>query len=447
MNDSKSRLPQYLFLVCAIIPVVSLFFFFKGPISAVIIRNCGLITGWDGSHYYFWLRSLLFDGDVDFRNELLFFNYLPIDIRNNLLSQPLTTSGLLPNKYPVGWALLFSPAMLLGGIFARGLKAFGSSYPLDGYSLPYQLGLTVMHFVYVFLSITFLYRLLSLKTEKRSIAILATLLAWAGSPLYFYQTADVAMAHNATFFCLISLFYICEKTRITENPSSKHFFLIGLLSGLAIVCRPQAVVYLLYPAIIIGQQITNGKFKNVSASSLLFFAVLSIQLICNWLLYGQPFTYTYQGETFDFLAPKIAAVLFSPFHGAFYWHPILLLGTIGFIFSLRKHHDLFRRCLLASVACNLFINASWYCWWFGASFGQRALEGLTILASFGLSELLQLESKILRHTLCAAITCLVFWNINLTALAMRGALPFDRPVEISEMATITKTFWFTQIAP
>ncbi|MCC6933094.1 MAG: hypothetical protein IT292_07550 [Deltaproteobacteria bacterium] len=117
-------------------------FIFKATPAPVLFRGWGLFRGHDGSHYYFWLRSIIFDGDFVFKNDIINDSLLPETTKQLLLSQPLTDSGLLPNKYPIGWAIMLSPAILIGYLSAFVLNLFGFNYAIDGYSLPYQLAIT-----------------------------------------------------------------------------------------------------------------------------------------------------------------------------------------------------------------------------------------------------------------------------------------------------------------
>ena len=73
-----------------------------------------MIQGWDDSHYYCWLPSVVIDHDVDFSNQIANSRTLTPDARKFGLAQARTPTGLLPNKYPPGWALGSLPFFLAG---------------------------------------------------------------------------------------------------------------------------------------------------------------------------------------------------------------------------------------------------------------------------------------------------------------------------------------------
>ena len=71
--------------------------------------------GWDTSFYYFWLRSVVLDGDVDFENDIQLADTIPTgQKRFARVELPRTKKDLIPNKYPVGWAVFHLPWFGLG---------------------------------------------------------------------------------------------------------------------------------------------------------------------------------------------------------------------------------------------------------------------------------------------------------------------------------------------
>src|SRR5262245_55916014 len=85
--------------------------------------------GADSPSYYVYLRSAVFDHDLDFANELAHWEFP---------ERPLTTNGHRLNQHAAGSALLWSPFYLAAHVYVRVGGALGlSSYAADGYSLPY----------------------------------------------------------------------------------------------------------------------------------------------------------------------------------------------------------------------------------------------------------------------------------------------------------------------
>ena len=61
-------------------------------------ENEPILQGFDDSFYYFWLRSVVIDRDVDFFNELEMTNTIDSETKEFILDGSRTSTGLLPNK-------------------------------------------------------------------------------------------------------------------------------------------------------------------------------------------------------------------------------------------------------------------------------------------------------------------------------------------------------------
>jgi hypothetical protein len=119
-------------------------------------------------------------------------------------------------------------------------------------------------------------------------------------------------------------------------------------------------------------------------------------LAVNTSLYGAPFTIP-QGEGFvRWSDPQIIPLLFSAKNGFFSYHPIYLLGAVGFTFSLfKREYDnmpIFFGIALIFIA-QVYINSTVEDWWAGHSFGQRRLLFSLPLFVFGTSSLLDTFKK------------------------------------------------------
>ncbi|HEX9373075.1 MAG TPA: hypothetical protein VF897_18830, partial [Roseiflexaceae bacterium] len=99
----------------------------------------------DEVQYYAYLRSIYFDGDLDFRDEYEHFARIgeqqkPPDpaIRNALLREdqlnPNPITGKLRNVAPVGSAIMWAPGFVLADLGVRAANALGAGIPADGYS-------------------------------------------------------------------------------------------------------------------------------------------------------------------------------------------------------------------------------------------------------------------------------------------------------------------------
>ena len=431
--------------ICIPITIIATFFFFETTIESVIYAPySGYIGSWDGAYYYYWVRSLLFDGDLNFANDIATFNLWPEDLKIDRLNAPTTPLGLVANKYTIGWSLLSLPWIILGHFLALAANLLSFSFPLDGYSPPYQLCIALGHLFYAVVSTIF-----SIATIKRvtncSLSDGIYLLCWASSFMLLYQMAEITMAHGVTYFCLSTIYYFTITHKDKNFSPVKQWAIISIFSALLILCRPQAIVYLLYPAVIFIKDFILEKRNNktvIASSAALFFTIISLQLLAWKILYGSFLLYSYKGESFIFADPNFISVLFSPFHGLFYWHPIFLIGLIGMIVWLINTRTILNISLTISFLLNLYLNASWHNWWFGAAFGSRAFECFLLPTALGISYLFTKHKNLyFRVAVFTLLLATAIWNINLTTLVIVGEVPLDRGVSISEIISSSLKFW------
>jgi hypothetical protein len=87
---------------------------------------------------------------------------------------------------------------------------------------------------------------------------------------------------------------------------------------------------------------------------------------------GEWFVYSYGGQGFDWLNPKIWRGLMGTKIGWFTYTPVMLLVIPGFILLWRRHKELFWPVLLTSLLA-IYITVSWGHFEEGGGLGQRNL--------------------------------------------------------------------------
>ncbi len=403
------------------------------------------IKGWDDSFYYFWLRSAMVDRDLDFTNDVLYCNTLTLAHRQDIIRDtPRTATGLLPNKYPIGFALLSIPWYAAGSITTHLANLFGEGVLHDGWGPVYQFCLVVGQVIYATAGLYFAYRILN-EYFSPAIAACAVLFGWLGSPLIFYQTIDVFMSHNVMFFAMTGAYFFSY--RLIKQPEKLvYWLLVGLLSAFVILARYQGAIMLLFPGVVCLREVFRDRRRLFSfAIAIIAGAVpLALQAVAWKIVFGSYFLYTYQGETFSWRHPHLYEVLFSPFHGLFNWHPMMLVGFVGFLaWAAFSPRSLAAVCFMIPLALAIYINGAWDCWWFGASFGSRAFETCTLFSMLGIGYLLSLmlRRSLAFHALSFALLLPVFWNMNLMWLVFIGRLPLEKPLTWPERIEISNKHW------
>ena len=102
-------------------------------------------------------------------------------------------------------------------------------------------------------------------------------------------------------------------------------------------------------------------------------AMLFIQSLIWYFQCGKFFVDTYPSEHFYFNNPNIINGLFSYRKGFFVYTPLMLLIVPGFFVS-KKYYWNYAVLVTFLIAC--FVYFSWWCWWYGGSFGMRAMIDL-----------------------------------------------------------------------
>ena len=143
------------------------------------------------------------------------------------------------------------------------------------------------------------------------------------------------------------------------------------------------------------------------------FLVISPQLVYWKYSTGSWVYYSYGEEGFYFNHPHIIDGLFSYRKGWFIYTPLMLFFVIGFFFMRKRIPELLLP-LSIFLLLNIYVVFSWWCWWYGGSFGARPM-----IDSYGLLALpfaTLLEKVISRkkwQKIMASVFLLFFIYMNL----------------------------------
>ncbi len=391
----------------------------------------------DGKGYFSYLRSVVFDGDLDFHNE---YAYL------DLVRPESPATGLPENSYSVGPAILWAPFYLLGHRCSLMAAAVGIQVDVNGYGLIYQSAVGIATIVYVTLGCLLTYRVC-----RRYFSSLGSLVAavgvWLASSLFHYTVAAPDMSHGVSFFAVSLFLFLWHPPR---SRTYKEWVLLGLSAGLVTLVRWQNLLYLSMPAIeafyitatssdaatrvsVLRRYLSGGAVVGVIV--LLLFAP---QMLVWNTLYGSPTTlpswFTQPGRL-DWLHPHLLEYLFSTRHGLYTWTPIMLLATCGLI-------PLGRRDLKVAVAFfiallfQLYVNSANSDWHGSGSFGARRFVSATSLLTVAMAALT--DSVVYRFrrgsvAALAAVSALVGWNLLFDLQYSWGFIPRDQAISLHEL--------------
>ena len=137
--------------------------------------------------------------------------------------------------------------------------------------------------------------------------------------------------------------------------------------------------------------------------------------------------YSYNNEGFFFARPRIIDGLISYRKGLFVYTPILSLAFAGMLRLPRRLRE-WSWAVAVFTAVDLYVVFCWWCWWYGASFGQRALiEAYAIWAipMAAMLEWLLSGGRVATVATLNAIAILVCLNFLQAEQYWRGILHWD----------------------
>ena len=388
----------------------------------------------DGVGYYAPLASVVFDGDVDLRNE---FAHASEFMRNAYFMRP---DGSAVDPFAVGAAVLWAPAVLATRAFdsdqSRASRPARSAFGSPGFQPRYVRAIAVTTGLEALVGCFLLFTALRRWTGTLA-ATAGTAGAALGTPLVYYALAQPSYAHAASFLCVSGLLFAVVRDHSRRLPLA----VLGALWGLAALVRWQdAVLGLLFaPRLLEDASRMRLQRRRFAAGLVAFVAaalvVFSPQLWFWNQVYGSPFVYTHHGFM-RWFAPQVVPLLVSTWHGAFIYSPLLLVGFAGIACVPERG---LRFALWGSVLLEIYACAAANDWWGGGGFSARRLTSVAPLAGVGIAWLVARVrmpgGAPQRAWRTAAIMLLVgvtsLWNLRLAQYNVRGLLPFnpDLPVD------------------
>ena len=378
------------------------------------------IRGGDSDHYFVYLPALLLHGNLD-------FGPLLETLGGGDYVFPSSIQGKQGNPFSIGPALLWLPFFLIGHVVAL----ISDIHPPHGLSSPYQAAVYLGNALISASGILFTLRFLRLKGCSKASTLLSVTALMMATQLSYYLWPKSATSHGASF-ATVALF---AWTLVRGGISWKS----GLIAGLATLIRWQNI--LIVAPLAVAEHIAGHgwRLETRDLKRWMIFLGLAIpclipQLAVWWVLYGSPIIVP-QGQGFlDFSDLALAGVLFSARHGLLLWHPILIVGLIGFIFSYRKQCYWVVAAALA-VTFQWIVNAAVDDWWAGWSFGHRRFIGLLPLFTWGVALFYDQARLNIRQIVIAAVVVLSIWNQLFLLQYQFGLIPRNQAPSFTEFVS------------
>ena len=336
----------------------------------------------DAVQYYAYLRSIVFDRDLDFTNDYAAL-YGATETDGNIWQRERTVTGLPPNQMSVGPAILWAPAYLFVLLL---LWIAGATSP----SAPALLLVPgVAGICYATLGAYLCFRTAARRFDRHS-ALWGTLVAWLAGPAIYYSLVSPAYSHTTSMFVLALFVYVWMSD--IGRVSVARFALLGAIGGLAAIVRWQDAIILVLPALDLLRALRREArivtLATASAALLASAAVVAWPQLVAWkILYGSYLAMPQGSGFMRWTEPEILSVLLSRHHGLWLWTPAMLIATGGLAVAYRR--DRYSTLALGGIlAVTIYVNAAVSDWWAGEAFGARRFVGDTVIFGLGLTAVL-----------------------------------------------------------
>lgn len=356
--------------------------------------------------YYAYLPAALIFHDLNFE----FTRELPADFEGTIWTHT-APNGKAYLKMTMGLSILWIPFFLMAHLFATvsGIQALG-------YSWPYSLSIFVAALFYLFAGLFFLRKIL-LRYFSEPVAALTLLVVVLATNLMYYVISEPGMSHVYNFALITGFLFYSLKW--TDHPVPEKIILPALLAGIIVLIRPVNLLILIFPALlgISTMQDLYKRFtahwKSILAAGILAFLVLLPQMIYWKVQTGHYLFNSYGEEGFYFLEPQILNGLFSYRKGWFVYTPVMLFA-VGGMFFLRKKAPGMLLPMLVFIPVNIYVVYSWWCWWYGGSFGSRPMIDMYGVMALPLAAVIDKGWKgknIVRLVLSALLAGFIWLNL------------------------------------
>lgn len=326
------------------------------------------VIQWDVKDYYAYLPAAFIYHDLTLR----FKDEHPEQFHQWIWGKKLENGNYVLKMF-VGASIMYMPFFLIAHSYALLFDDIS-----DGYSTPYAAAIVFAALLYFILALVILRLVLLKYFSDIAVSFVLIVISFATN-LTHYVLIEPGMTHVYSFFLFALFLFITIK--FYEQPSLFRAFVVGGLLGLISLVRPTNVligfVFLFWNVSNLAEFqgrflffLKNIRYKLIIGLAFLFFWLLQFGY---WkVVTGSWLYYPYSEEGFFFLNPKVFQVLFSFRKGLFIYTPALILAVIGFYYLWKQYREHVISVVLFMVA-NLYVVSSWWCWWYGGSYGMRAL--------------------------------------------------------------------------
>jgi hypothetical protein len=381
------------------------------------------VRGADEIEYFSYLRSLVFDRDLEFGNEYERFHAADphglAGFKATFLDRLEADTGRHINFAPLGAALLWSPFYLLAHAGVLAARAAGADLAADGFSFPYVAAACYASALYGFAGLLLVHDTLRRHGGfAEPAATLAVAGLWLGTPLFYYMTLAPAFSHAPAVFTVALLVALSLRAAARPDASPWPWAAVGAAGGLAALVREQDGLFLVIPAgLLVGHALARRSWTSAllrgAAMGAAAFLVFLPQLLAYRALTGRFGPSRLVARKMSWTSPHLLQVLFDAGHGLFAWSPLLLVASAGLVYLGWRRRSTTVVLLALALLLQVWINGAVESWTQAGAFGSRRFVSSTPLFAWGLAALLAAVSARRERLAAAALVFFVAWNVGL----------------------------------
>jgi hypothetical protein len=377
---------------------------YRGPGAKSVIDG-------DGAGYYAYLPTVFHYKTTDFTPVFEFEkSHKSLSYDGHYFHQH---GDVLINKYFLGTALAISPFYLIATFYSVVFDM-----PTSGYNILYQFAVAMAAAFYLAIGLLATIKLIRLFNYEKYIALMVIIVLFFGTNLFYYALVHPSHSHVYSF-AAVSVFLLYSRRFFLYLKFSDLVFAAASL-GFVILIRPTNLMILGALPFMAGnagqlkagfQFLTSKWYYGVVSLAVVCF-VVGIQFMFNIIQTGSVFVWSYKNEGFDFMRPHFLSFLFGFKKGFFIYTPLMLAIFPALILLYMKSKYSFFT-IFSYLIVAVFILSSWWNWFYGDSFGMRAMIDLfpllAILLAVSIDRLVKTKPGFLLFLLCSFL----FVSLNL----------------------------------
>lgn len=270
-------------------------------------------------------------------------------------------------KMTWGVAYFLAPGFFLSHAWALN----SPHYAANGYSFPYQAGVALTTLLIGLLTMMLWVFRLSKRFSWRVVALTCACV-FLGSNWLYYVTGVSGLSHPFSFLLMSLVVFRTPRLGMGRNAD---WLVMGLMVAWMVLIRPTNILLALYPVVywIITAR-KSSRTWNAKPTHFILAGLTGLVVIFPQLLYWKEVTgswvfYSYGGEGFFWFEPMVWEGLFGFRSGWLVYSPVWAFGIVGLIWMKGAQ----RWSVLAVFFPFVYVIFSWWCWWYGGSFGSRVM--------------------------------------------------------------------------